>query len=102
MRFLQRSVFRVSESVVAVADLTRRFGAKTALTSVSLSVSRGVVYGLVGENGAGKTTLIKDPVDGTPQWMSRAARRYPRAGKSRLRIASRRPSPQYRDRLLGA
>ena len=49
----------MSESVVNVSELTRRFGAKTALASVSLSLSRGVVYGLVGANGAGKTTLIK-------------------------------------------
>src|SRR5207249_1810951 len=39
--------------------LTRRFGAKTALEHVQLSVPRGVVFGLVGVNGAGKTTLIK-------------------------------------------
>src|SRR3990170_9148472 len=49
----------VSESVITVSELTRRFGAKTALASVSLSIPRGAVYGLVGANGAGKTTLIK-------------------------------------------
>jgi len=49
----------VSESVINVSELTRRFGAKTALSSVSLSMPRGGVYGLVGANGAGKTTLIK-------------------------------------------
>src|SRR5438874_841884 len=49
----------MSESVIAVSDLTRRFGAHTALAGVSLSVRRGTVYGLVGANGAGKTTLIK-------------------------------------------
>jgi ABC-2 type transport system ATP-binding protein len=49
----------VSESVITVSELTRRFGTKAALASVSLSVPRGAVYGLVGENGAGKTTLIK-------------------------------------------
>src|SRR5687767_4114905 len=48
-----------SESVIEISQLTRRFGAKTALDSVSLSVPRGAVYGLVGANGAGKTTLIK-------------------------------------------
>src|SRR5256885_9834166 len=47
------------ESVVHVSELTRRFGAKTALASVSVSLPRGAVYGLVGANGAGKTTLIK-------------------------------------------
>jgi len=45
--------------VIAVSALTRRFGAKTALDSVSLAVSRGLVHGLVGANGAGKTTLIR-------------------------------------------
>jgi ABC-2 type transport system ATP-binding protein len=47
------------ESVIAVTELTRRFGSKTALDNVSLYVPRGCVFGLVGENGAGKTTLIK-------------------------------------------
>ena len=46
-------------NVIAVSELTRRFGAKTALSSVTMSVPRGGVYGLVGANGAGKTTLIK-------------------------------------------
>src|SRR6185436_10411379 len=49
----------MNESVVKVSELTRRFGAKMALDSVSLSLPRGAVYGLVGANGAGKTTLIK-------------------------------------------
>src|SRR3989475_725370 len=50
---------RVSESVIRVSELTRRFGATTALDSVSVSLPRGAVYGLVGANGAGKTTLIR-------------------------------------------
>ncbi len=49
----------MSESVINVSGLTRRFGAKTALASVNLSLPHGAVYGLVGANGAGKTTLIK-------------------------------------------
>jgi ABC-2 type transport system ATP-binding protein len=49
----------VSESIIHVSELTRRFGANTALDSVCLSMRRGAVYGLVGANGAGKTTLIK-------------------------------------------
>ncbi len=47
------------ESAIDVSELTRLFGAKTALDSVSVSMPRGAVYGLVGANGAGKTTLIK-------------------------------------------
>src|ERR1700741_267312 len=48
-----------NEPVISIAELTRRFGSTTALDSVSLSMPRGAVYGLVGANGAGKTTLIK-------------------------------------------
>src|SRR6185436_11104577 len=48
-----------AESVVAISDLSRRFGEKTVLDNVSLYVPKGSVFGLVGENGAGKTTLIK-------------------------------------------
>src|SRR5687767_7077823 len=47
------------ESVIQISELSRHFGAKAALASVSLSLPRGAVYGLVGANGAGKTTLIK-------------------------------------------
>src|SRR5438552_2103435 len=50
---------RVAEPVIDVTELTRRFDSTTALDSVSLSMPRGAVYGLVGANGAGKTTLIK-------------------------------------------
>jgi ABC-2 type transport system ATP-binding protein len=49
----------VSDAAIEVSALTRRFGATTALDSVTLSLPRGAVYGLVGANGAGKTTLIK-------------------------------------------
>ena len=49
----------VSDAIVAVDGLTRRFGPKKALDNVNLTLPRGVVFGLVGANGAGKTTLIR-------------------------------------------
>lgn len=49
----------MTESVIQVQSLSRAFGARLALNDVSLSVSTGTVFGLVGENGAGKTTLLK-------------------------------------------
>jgi ABC-2 type transport system ATP-binding protein len=48
-----------ADAVVAVENLSRRFGSHAALDAVTLTVPRGCVFGLVGENGAGKSTLIK-------------------------------------------
>jgi len=45
--------------VVVAEDLTRQYGETVALDGVSLSVSKGEVFGLVGPNGAGKTTLVR-------------------------------------------
>ena len=59
MRELQVRDSRAADAVIAVAHLSRSFGAKQALADVSLAVTPGCVFGLVGENGAGKSTLIK-------------------------------------------
>jgi ABC-2 type transport system ATP-binding protein len=45
--------------VLDIQDLTRRFGAFTAVDALTLSVKAGEVFGLLGSNGAGKTTAIK-------------------------------------------
>lgn len=39
-------------------NVTRRFGAITAVDSVSLTIEPGTILGLLGPNGAGKTTII--------------------------------------------
>jgi ABC-2 type transport system ATP-binding protein len=49
----------MSNNVVEVESLSRKFGKMLALNDVSLQIQPGLVYGLVGANGAGKTTLMK-------------------------------------------
>jgi len=44
---------------IDVHDLTRKFGAFTAVDSISFNVKQGEVFGFLGANGAGKTTAIK-------------------------------------------
>jgi ABC-2 type transport system ATP-binding protein len=47
------------DAAVETFELTRRFGAVTAVDAVSLRVHPAEIYGLIGPNGAGKTTLVK-------------------------------------------
>jgi ABC-2 type transport system ATP-binding protein len=49
----------MSDSVIQAEGLTRYFGRKKAVDSLSLSVPRGTVYGFLGRNGSGKTTTIR-------------------------------------------
>ena len=44
---------------VEVTDLTRTFGAFTAVDRVTFAVGAGEIFGFLGPNGAGKTTTIK-------------------------------------------
>jgi len=48
----------MSDIVVEARDLTKRYGAATAVNNISFTVQRGEIFGLLGPNGAGKTTTI--------------------------------------------
>ncbi len=45
--------------VVEARELSKRFGAFTAVDRVSFTVDRGEIFGFLGSNGAGKTTVIR-------------------------------------------
>jgi ABC-2 type transport system ATP-binding protein len=47
------------ESAIEASGLTRYFGSRCAVDSVSFSVPRGSVFAFIGRNGAGKTTTIR-------------------------------------------
>jgi ABC-type Fe3+/spermidine/putrescine transport system ATPase subunit len=44
---------------VEIEDVTKRFGAVTAVDGVSLAVGRGEFFALLGPSGCGKTTLLR-------------------------------------------
>lgn len=48
----------VGGSALEITDLTKRYGDRAALSSVSLEARRGELLAVIGPNGAGKTTLL--------------------------------------------
>jgi ABC-2 type transport system ATP-binding protein len=57
--------------IIETRELTKRFGALTAVDHLNLSVAKGEIFGLVGPDGAGKTTTLRmlcglmDPSEGS-------------------------------------
>lgn len=49
----------MSDSVVSVKGLVKRYGFYTAVKGIDFEVARGRVFGLLGPNGAGKTTTLE-------------------------------------------
>src|SRR3989440_1288735 len=61
----------MSESMIEVDGLTKRFGTFTAVDHISFSVGKGSIFGFLGPNGSGKSTVIRmlcgilEPSEGT-------------------------------------
>jgi ABC-2 type transport system ATP-binding protein len=49
----------MTETIIDISHITKRFGRLTVMDDVSYQVQRGSVFALLGENGAGKTTTIR-------------------------------------------
>ncbi|MDH5539414.1 MAG: ABC transporter ATP-binding protein [Rhizobacter sp.] len=48
----------MTDTVLKVAGVSKRFGGLQALSEVGITIVKGQVYGLIGPNGAGKTTFF--------------------------------------------
>ena len=48
----------MTEPLLQIEDLTKRFGGVVASDQISLAMPRGELHAIIGPNGAGKTTLI--------------------------------------------
>lgn len=49
----------MSDIVISVHELTKRFGDFTAVDHITFDVHRGEIFGFLGANGAGKTTAMR-------------------------------------------
>jgi lipooligosaccharide transport system ATP-binding protein len=82
----------VAEAIVSLLDVSKHFGARTAVDSVCLDVPVGACFGLLGPNGAGKTTTLRmiygvtRPSRGTVSVFGIDVQRDPRAVRRRLGV----------------
>lgn len=53
----------VSDPVIDIQRLHKRYGRQVALRGIDLTVHRGQIYGFIGPNGAGKTTAMRILLD---------------------------------------
>jgi ABC-2 type transport system ATP-binding protein len=46
------------ETILSLKDLTKKYGALTAVDKLSFTIEKGNVYGILGPNGSGKSTTL--------------------------------------------
>jgi len=83
---------------IEVEGLTKRFGRRTAVNGLSMSVPSGCVYGFLGPNGAGKSTTMRlllgllRPQSGTVRLLGHDLRRARIAAMRRVGALIENPS----------
>ncbi len=56
---LPRADSMSDDLMIEVANLTKRYAGRTAVSNISFTVGRGEIVGLLGPNGAGKSTTMR-------------------------------------------
>lgn len=68
----------MTSAMIELDGITKVFKSKTAVQQASFTISRGEIFGLIGQNGAGKSTLLKmigglmEPTSGQIHYFDRA------------------------------
>ena len=85
-----------TDDAVVVAALTRHFGSTVAVDALTLAVSSGELFGVVGPDGAGKTTLLRmlagvlPPTSGDAEVLGHAIVRHPERVKHEIAYMAQR------------
>ena len=80
-------------NAIEVSGLVKRFGGKTVVDNVSMSVAEGEIVGFLGPNGSGKTTTIRmlmgliEPTSGSARVLGRPMPRSSRSISHGTRLA---------------
>jgi branched-chain amino acid transport system ATP-binding protein len=83
----------VTEPLLRIENLVRRFGGIVATDNLSLDIARGELHAIIGPNGAGKTTLISQligqlrPTAGSIRFAGQDVTHLPAWKRSRLGLA---------------
>ena len=81
---------QVTDSVISVQRLTKKFGDETAVQDVSFDVPRSSIFGFIGPSGSGKTTTVRlltgvyTPTEGQVMVLDRSPAKFSQGDRARL------------------
>jgi len=90
------------EHVLSINNISKNYGNITAVRNLSLNISEGSVFGILGPNGSGKTTTLGiildviNPTDGTFTWFRNLSKK-----ENRQKIGSTLETPTFYPYLTG-